>query len=247
MSQEPAGAPPPHLLEVDSLSAGYGALQVLWGISLSVRQGEFVALVGANGAGKTAVLRAIAGLIPPVSGAIRFRGKPTLTLKTHQLCRRGLALVSETLNLFPLMSVRENLLLGAYGDYDRDQIGARLDFAFDFFPVLKERLRQPAGTLSGGEQRMLGLARAFVAHPLLLLVDEPSRGLSPNLVNQMFAALERLNRRGVAVLLVEQNIQQSLRVAGRGYVLEQGRMVMEGSGSDLLNSEKVRRSYLGLG
>lgn len=246
MNQESPAKLPRNLLELESLSAGYVALPVLWNVSLYVRQSEFVALVGPNGAGKTTVLRAITGLIPPASGAIRFRGKPTLGLKTNQLCQRGLGLVSETLNLFPAMSVRENLLLGAYRQYDRDQIGARLDFAFDFFPVLKERLGQPAGTLSGGEQRMLGLARAFMSDPLLLLVDEPSRGLSPNLVHQMFAALEKLNRRGVAILLVEQNIQRSLRIATRGYVLEHGRIAMEGAGSDLLNSEKVRRSYLGL-
>lgn len=247
MAQETPLAAVSRLLDVENVNAGYGPLQVHWGVSLHVRPGEMVALVGPNGAGKTTLLRVIAGLLNPSAGTVRFRGLPAVGLKANQLHRQGLSYLSETLNLFPAMSVRDNLLLGAYTRNHRDRIAGRFDFAFRIFPVLKDRLGQMAGTLSGGEQRMVGLARAFISEPVLLLVDEPSLGLSPHLVQQMFAALEMLNREGLAILVVEQNIARALRASARAYVLEQGRIVLEGASSELLATDHVRRSYLGEG
>ncbi len=245
MVHEPLLAAPRKLLEVAKVKAGYGPLQVLWDVSLHVGEGEFVALVGPNGSGKTTTLRVIAGLMKPLSGSIRFRGQPTLGLKANQVSQRGIAFLSESLNLFPGMSVRDNLLLGAYAKRDRNQVAAKMEFVFGFYPILKERLGQLAGTLSGGERRMLGLARALMSAPLLLLVDEPSLGLSPYLADQTFTALEKLNCEGVAILLVEQNISRTLGAAARAYVLEQGRIVLEGASSELLKTDHLRKSYLG--
>lgn len=240
----PTSASP--ILKVSSLNAGYGSLQVLWNISLEVECGEFVALVGPNGAGKTTLLRAISGLLQPKSGAVRLAGRNADALPTSERVRLGMGFISEHLNLFLTMSVYENLLLGAFTVTDPTRVRERSEFVLELFPVLKERLRQYAGTLSGGERRMLGIARALMSRPKLLLVDEPSLGLAPKLVEQVFRALEGLNRRGLAILLAEQNVNRALGRAKRAYVLEHGNIFLEGSGRDLLKTDHVRKSYLGL-
>jgi len=234
------------LLEVSNLSSGYGHLQVLWDVSPRVSEGEFVALLGPNGAGKTTLLRTIAGLIQPWTGEVKFMGKQIGDLPAHQITRMGLSFITEDLNLFTGMSVRENLLLGAYTRRDKEKVKDSLDYVLDLFPVLAERQNQLAGTLSGGERKMLALGRGLMSDPCLLLVDEPSLGLAPKLVLLVFEALQELNRRGVTILLVEQNIGMSLRIADRGYVLEQGRIVLEGTNADMLENKHVKEAYLGI-
>ncbi len=247
MDNQTAEALPPKLLEVEDLSAGYGLFQVLRKVSLCVREGEFVALLGPNGAGKTTTLRAIAGLVPTTTGKVGFRRDSILGLHANQRTLRGMSFISEDLNLFLGMSVRENLLLGAY-PARRDvgkRLAARLEYALVLFPVLKERMKQVAGTLSGGERRMLGIARGLISDPILLLIDEPSLGLAPNVVHQVFCALEKLNRHGVAILLAEQNILRALQVSSRAYVLEQGSVALQGESRELLETDHVRKSYFG--
>lgn len=234
------------MIEVRGLDSGYGFLQVLWDVSLNVSEGEFVALLGPNGAGKTTTLKTIAGLLTLKAGEIRFQGKPIGNLPAHQISRIGISFVSESLNLFTGMSVRENLLLGAYTVRDRRKQLDSLDFVFHLFPRLKERANQLAGTLSGGERKMLAIARGMMSDPVLLLVDEPSLGLAPKLVLDVFDALKALRERGVTILLVEQNVNTTLHITDRAYVLEQGRIVLEGKSADLLENEHVRKAYLGL-
>lgn len=234
------------MLEVRGLDSGYGFLQVLWDVSLHVSEGEFVALLGPNGAGKTTTLRTIAGLLTPKAGEVKFQGKPIGNLPAHKISQMGIGFVSESLNLFTGMSVRENLLLGAYTVRDRRKQLDSLDFVFHLFPRLKERANQLAGTLSGGERKMLAIARGMMSDPVLLLVDEPSLGLAPKLVLAVFDALETLRERGVTILLVEQNVNTTLHITDRAYVLEQGRIVLEGKSTDLLEDEHVRKAYLGL-
>lgn len=234
------------MLAVSNLSSGYGHLQVLWDVSPKVSEGEFVALLGPNGAGKTTLLRTVAGLIHPWTGEVKFMGKQIGDLPAHQITRMGLSFITEDLNLFTGMSVRENLLLGAYTRQDKKKVKDSLDYVLDLFPVLAERQNQLAGTLSGGERKMLALGRGLMSDPRLLLVDEPSLGLAPKLVLSVFEALQELNRRGVTILLVEQNIGMSLRIADRGYVLEQGRIVLEGTNADLLENKHVKEAYLGI-
>ncbi|HEY3247121.1 MAG TPA: ABC transporter ATP-binding protein [bacterium] len=234
------------LLQVDGLSAGYGDIQVLWDVSLRVNAGEIVCLVGANGAGKTTLLRALTGVVRP-QGRIAFGGRPIAGRGTAAIARLGIAHVPEGRQLFPAMSTRDHLELGAAfvpGAWERRT--ETLEDVFALFPRLAERQHQLAGTLSGGEQQMLALGRALMARPVLLMVDEPSLGLAPVLVQSLFAALRRINERGVTVLLVEQNVRQTLRMAHRGYVLENGRIVLEGSGRELLRNEHVKVAYLGL-
>lgn len=238
--------PVPPLLEVTTLDAAYGPLQVLWNISLSVREGEFVALIGPNGSGKTTLLNAISGLLKTTRGSASFGGQPVHALSASDRVRRGLVFISEGLNLFLALSVYENLLLGAYTVADRKRVAERLAFVLELFPVLGQRLRQLAGTLSGGERRMLGIARGLMSDPRLLLVDEPSMGLAPNLAEQVFCALEELNRKGRAILLTEQNVNRALHTAERAYVLEHGHIFLEGDASELLKTDHVRKSYLGL-
>jgi branched-chain amino acid transport system ATP-binding protein len=234
------------MLEVQGLDAGYGFLQVLWGVSLRVDAGEFVALIGPNGAGKTTLLRTIAGLIGASKGEIRFRGRPLVGVPTHRISRLGIGYVSEALNLFPAMSAEENLLLGAYAVREREKQQASLEFVFDLFPRLEERRAQLAGTLSGGERKMLAVGRGLMASPELLLVDEPSLGLAPLVTTAVFEALETLRQRGVTVLLVEQNVNTTLELTDRAYVLEQGRIAIEGASSALLDNAHVRKAYLGV-
>jgi branched-chain amino acid transport system ATP-binding protein len=233
------------LLEVKNLQAGYGCLQVLWDVSLTVAEGEFVALIGSNGAGKTTTLRAMAGLIRPQGGEIRFLGKPLTGLAPHLISRLGVSYVTEELNLFEAMSVRENLLLGAYFRRGRRKIQATLDYIFQLFPVLEKRQRQLAGTLSGGERRMLALGRGLMSAPRLLLVDEPSLGLAPLMVNTVFEALKTLHQQGVTLLLVEQNVNTTLHLADKAYVLERGNVVLQGPSACLLENPYLRDTYLG--
>jgi branched-chain amino acid transport system ATP-binding protein len=233
------------LLEVRNLTAHYGDVQVVWGVSLAVRQGEIATLIGANGAGKTTTLKAISGVVAPTSGQVLFDGKNIEKLPSHQIAARGIAHVPEGRRLFPLMTVRENLELGASSRQARRLRDQSLEHVFSLFPRLKERERQMAGTLSGGEQQMVAIGRGLMARPRLLMLDEPSLGLAPIIVREMFETIRRVNEEGITILLVEQNVQQTLKIADRAFVLENGRVVLEGTGSELLSDERVREAYLG--
>jgi branched-chain amino acid transport system ATP-binding protein len=234
------------LLELKNVNTSYGFLQILWDLSLYVDEGEFVALVGPNGAGKTTTLRSIAGLLTPMSGEILFEGKGIDHLKAHTVSRMGISYISEGLNLFTDMSVRENLLLGAYAVNDRERELETLAFVFSLFPRLQEREKQLAGTMSGGERKMLAIARGMMSNPKLLLVDEPSLGLAPHLTHDVFRALLELGKRGVTILLVEQNVNATLDITDRAYVLEHGRIAMEGPSKEMKSNEHVRSAYLGI-
>lgn len=234
------------MLQVTDLQTGYGFLSVVHGIGLKVIDGELVALLGPNGAGKSTTLKCIAGLLRPWRGQIVFKGRPIGGLRADRVSRLGISLVSETLNLFTGMSVYENLLLGAYANRDAEMRRRRLDFVFGLFPRLAERRPQQAGTLSGGERKMLAIGRALMGEPSLLLVDEPSLGLAPNLTQQVFDALRRLRDEGLTILLVEQNVPATLEMVDRAYVLEQGEIVLEGSARDLAESPHVKDVYLGV-
>ncbi|MFP2926944.1 ABC transporter ATP-binding protein [Pyxidicoccus sp. 3LG] len=235
----------PPLLAVDGIKVHYGAIQALRGVSLSVGKGEVVALIGANGAGKTSTLRAVSGMLKPSAGRITLEGKDTTSLKAHQLVPRGMAHAPEGRGVFPNLSVQENLELGAYLRKDAAGIQQDMEKGFSLFPVLKERRKQMAGTLSGGEQQMLAIARALLSRPQLLLLDEPSLGLAPQVTETIFRTLREVNATGVSVLLVEQNAHLALNSAHYGYVLETGEVVMKGPGKALLESAEVRRAYLG--
>jgi branched-chain amino acid transport system ATP-binding protein len=232
------------MLEVLDLSVAYGAIRALDGVSFRVPAGKIVALLGANGSGKTTALRAIVGLAPMARGRIFFDGREIQGLSPHDIIRRGLAVVPEGRRIFPNLTVYENLLLGAYHRREKEvePILARL---YVTFPRLAERRGQPAGTLSGGEQQMLAVGRALMSRPRLLLLDEPSLGLAPLLVKEVFHVIEGLNRQGVTVLLVEQNAAQALKIAHYGYVLETGRLVLEGTGAELLAHPRLQDAYLG--
>ncbi len=234
------------MFEINHIDAGYDLLQVLWDVSLHVDDGEFVALVGPNGAGKTSTLRTAAGLLKPMAGQVLFEGAPVHGLPAHLVSRRGIAYVSEGLNLFVNMTVRENLLMGAYAVRDRKKREETLAFVFELFPRMQERSQQLAGTMSGGERKMLAIGRGIMSNPKVLLVDEPSLGLAPFLAHEVFQALSTLNQRGVTILLVEQNVSMTLEITHRAYVLEQGQVVMEGPSRELKQNEHVRKAYLGI-
>jgi branched-chain amino acid transport system ATP-binding protein len=233
------------VLEVDGLDAAYGELRALSGVTLRVGAGEIVALVGSNGAGKTTLLRAIAGLVRPRAGRIRWNGADIRGLFPHRLVEQGLAMVPEGRRLFGRMTVEENLGLGAFSPRARPEAGASLEAVYAMFPRLRERRRQHAGSLSGGEQQMVALGRALMSRPRLLMLDEPSLGLAPRVVEALFSVFAEINRAGVAVLLVEQNVRAALALAHRGYVLEHGRITGEGAAAALLEDPEVRRAYLG--
>jgi len=234
------------MLELKNVNTSYDFLQILWDVSLHVDDGEFVALVGPNGAGKTTTLRTVAGLLMPMSGEILFKGKSIGHLPAHTVSRMGISYISEGLNLFTDMSVRENLLLGAYAVNDRQKELETLEFVYHLFPRLKEREKQLAGTMSGGERKMLAIARGMMSTPELLLVDEPSLGLAPHLTHDVFRALLELRNRGVTILLVEQNVNATLEITDRAYVLEHGRVAMEGPSHEMKANEHVRSAYLGI-
>jgi branched-chain amino acid transport system ATP-binding protein len=233
------------LLELKDVEARYGDVQVLWGVSLSVREGEALTLVGANGAGKTTTLKTISGVVRASRGQILFDGENLERLSPHEVAARGVAHVPEGRRLFPMMTVRENLELGAVSRQARGRRAESFEQVFSLFPRLRERERQMAGTLSGGEQQMVAIARGLMARPRLLILDEPSLGLAPIIVQEMFEIIRSINREGITILLVEQNVNQSLKLADRAYVLENGRVVLEGAGSELLDDERVRAAYLG--
>jgi len=235
----------PQLLEVTDLHVSYGAITALRGVSLGVGQGEVVALIGANGAGKTSTLRAISGMLKPRSGRIRLAEQEIQGLKSNLLVPRGMAHAPEGRGIFLNLTVLENLELGAYLRRDVPQIKRDLDYAFELFPILRERVRQQAGTLSGGEQQMLSISRALMSRPKLLLLDEPSLGLAPQVVETIFRILREVNARGVSILLVEQNAHLALNLAHFGYVLETGEVVMRGQGKALLAAPEIRKAYLG--
>ncbi len=234
------------LLEVKNIDAGYGFLQVLWDVSLSVDTGEYICLIGPNGAGKSTTLKSISGLVQPINGGIKFKDEKIDGLPTSRICRKGIVYISEELNLFTQMTVRENLIMGAYTIKDKQKLTAGLDFVFELFPRLAERKDQLAGTMSGGERKMLALARGMMSSPALMLVDEPSLGLSPQLTTAVFKSLEVLRNQGITILLVEQNVTKTLQVTDRGYVLEKGKIVLEGKSSDLAQDDHVRKVFLGV-
>lgn len=235
------------LLEIDSLHAGYGPIEVLKGISLTVDEGEIVTVIGANGAGKTSTLTAVSGILSLNSGQIRWRGQDTRNLAPNQIVRAGIAHSPEGRRIFAKLTVLENLELGAYTRDDADGIADDLERAFAMFPILRERQSQAGGTLSGGEQQMLAVARALMARPRLLLLDEPSLGLAPLIVLRIFEVIRELNQRGMSILLVEQNARMALKLAHRGYVMETGTIVMADAASKLLTDAKVQEAYLGEG
>jgi branched-chain amino acid transport system ATP-binding protein len=234
------------LLELKNLDASYGFLQVLWDVSLHVEDGEFIGLIGPNGAGKSTTLKTIAGLLTPKGGEVLFNGQKLNSVPPHRTTQMGISYISEDLNLFVDMSVRENLLMGAYTVRDPEQQLETLDFVFELFPRLEERKGQQAGTMSGGERKMLAIARGMMSNPELLLVDEPSLGLAPHLVTDVFNSLKRLQEAGVTLMLVEQRVNATLEITDRAYVLEQGKIVMEGPSSELIEDKHVKNAYLGI-
>jgi len=234
------------MLEVKKIDVFYGNSQVLWDVSLEVREGEIVSIIGANGAGKSTTLKTIIGLLVPRSGSIKFLGEDITKLPPHERIKRGISLIPEREKIFPKMSVEENLLLGLYPLEEKEKCSEKLEWIFEIFPILKERKNQRAGTLSGGEQQMLAIARALMSSPKLLILDEPSQGLAPIMVSKVFNIVENLKKEGVTILLSAQNVFHSLSISDRAYVLENGRITMEGKGKELLKDEKIKKSYLGM-
>jgi branched-chain amino acid transport system ATP-binding protein len=234
------------MLHVEGLKVRYGQVTALWDVSFDVPSGEIVALVGTNGAGKTTTLKALSGQLRPEAGTIRLDGDPLENRSTMEIVARGVVHVPEGRKLFPEMTVKDNLLLGGFHRSARPHQAERLEKVFAVFPRLLERRRQIAGTLSGGEQQMVAIGRGLMAGPRILMLDEPSLGLAPLLVEEMFRVVEEINRQGVTVLLVEQNTEHALRIAHRGFVLESGRVVLSGTGAELLDDQRVREAYLGL-
>lgn len=234
------------LLEIKNLDAGYGYLQILRKVSLNIEKGEYVCIVGPNGAGKSTTMKTIAGLISPMNGSIVFNGEDITGLDASKITKKGISFVSEEMNLFVNMTVRENLYMGAYIIKDKKIQNERLDFVFDLFPRLAERKDQLAGTMSGGERKMLAIGRGMMSDPLLLLVDEPSFGLAPQLTANVFESLDVLKNRGVTIMLVEQNVTKTLSVTDRGYILENGKIGMDGKSCDLADDPYVRKVFLGI-
>lgn len=244
MAADAADAAPP-LLTLDGVKIAYGAIEAVKGIDMALHSGEMVCLIGANGAGKTTTLNAIAGTLPLVTGTIRYHGEDIGKLLAHKRLRRGIALVPEGRGIFTRLTVEENLRMGAYSRNDTAAIEADLQRVFEMLPRIKERLAQVAGTLSGGEQQMLAIGRALLSRPRLLLLDEPSMGLAPLIVEKIFDVVQQVRSEGVTVLLVEQNANLALEFAERGYVMEHGELTLTGSGGELLADPKVRAAYLG--
>ena len=234
------------MLELNRINTFYGKIQALRDVSLKVEDGEIVTLIGANGAGKSTTLMSICGVIHPRSGEILFDGKPIQQLPAPEIVKRGISQVPEGRLIFPELTVRENLDLGAFLRTDKKGIADDMEYVFQLYPILRERVSQTGGTLSGGEQQMLALGRALMARPRLLLLDEPSLGLAPIIIQQIFKIIQKVNEDGTTVFLVEQNANQALHIANRGYVMENGVVVMEGKAQELLSSEKVRKAYLGM-
>ncbi|GFK94265.1 High-affinity branched-chain amino acid transport ATP-binding protein LivF [Fundidesulfovibrio magnetotacticus] len=234
------------MLKLTDIHTYYGSIHALKGVSLEVKQGEIVTLIGANGAGKTTTLMSISGVIQAKQGSIEFMGRDVTRLSTEKTVALGITQVPEGRMIFPRLTVLENLMMGAYLRSDKDNVKADLEKVYELFPKLSERMRQHGGTLSGGEQQMLAIGRALMARPKVLLLDEPSLGLAPIVVENIFEIIVRINREGTTVMLVEQNAQMALHIAHRGYVLETGVVTLEGPAKDLLENPKVRQAYLGL-
>ncbi|MET7285076.1 ABC transporter ATP-binding protein [Streptomyces sp. NPDC005573] len=233
------------LLEVEDLRVAYGKIEAVKGISFKVEAGEVVTLIGTNGAGKTTTLRTLSGLLQPLSGEIRFDGRSLRKIPAHKVVSLGLAHSPEGRHIFPRMTIEDNLRLGAFLRSDKEGIEKDIQRAYDLFPILGERKRQAAGTLSGGEQQMLAMGRALMSRPKLLMLDEPSMGLSPIMMQKIMATIQELKSQGTTILLIEQNAQAALSLADHGHVMEVGRIVLSGSGQDLLHDESVRKAYLG--
>lgn len=232
------------LLKVDNIEVYYGMIKALKGVSFEVNKGEIVALIGANGAGKTTILHTVSGLLQPKSGSIEFNGKDITKVPAHKIVTMGMAHVPEGRRIFSQLSVYDNIKLGAYTRKDKEEIEQTLEYVYERFPRLKERKNQIAGTLSGGEQQMLAMGRALMSKPDFVLMDEPSMGLSPLLVSEIFDIIKAINENGTTVLLVEQNAKKALSIADRAYVLETGSIVLSGDAKDLMNDESVKKAYL---
>ena len=233
------------MLQVTDLKVNYGVIQAIKGVSFEVNEGEVIALIGANGAGKTTILHTVTGLIAPKSGKIEFEGKDITKMPAHKIVTLGMAHVPEGRRVFADLSVYENLLMGAFTRKDKDEIAKTLEMVYKRFPRLKERKNQVAGTLSGGEQQMLAMGRALMSHPKILLMDEPSMGLSPLFVNEIFDIIKEVSASGTTVLLVEQNAKKALSIADRAYVLETGNIVLSGDAKEMMNNESIKKAYLG--
>lgn len=233
------------MLTINDINVFYGAIHAIKGVSLEVNEGEIVTMIGANGAGKSTILRTISGLLKPKTGSIQFEGQEIAGMPAHEIVKTGISQVPEGRRIFAEMSVLENLELGAFTRKDKDGIKADMELVFDRFPRLKERIGQLAGTLSGGEQQMLAMGRALMSRPRLLLLDEPSMGLAPLLIKEIFAIIQDINKTGTTVLLVEQNANMALSIAHRAYVLETGRITLSGAAKELATSDEVRKAYLG--
>lgn len=234
------------MLKVENLNVAYGDAQALWDVELTIEAGEIVTIVGPNGAGKTTLVNTLAGMIPAKSGHILFKGRDMTQVAPHNICSQGIVVVPEGRRIFTEMSVRHNLDLGAYIPEARPHHAQTLEQVYSLFPILKERENQISGTLSGGQQQMLAIGRALMARPTLLLLDEPSLGIAPVLVDQIFDAILDINANGVAVLMVEQNVVKALKLANRGYIIEEGRIMQGGNAHDLLNDKRIKQAYLGL-
>ena len=233
------------MLQVTDLKVNYGVIQAIKGVSFEVNEGEVIALIGANGAGKTTILHTVTGLIAPKSGKIEFEGKDITRMPAHKIVTLGMAHVPEGRRVFADLSVYENLLMGAFTRKDKDEISQTLEMVYNRFPRLKERKNQVAGTLSGGEQQMLAMGRALMSHPKILLMDEPSMGLSPLFVNEIFDIIKEVSASGTTVLLVEQNAKKALSIADRAYVLETGKIVLDAAADVLMNDPSIKKAYLG--
>lgn len=233
------------MLQVKDLSISYGAIQAVRHVDFEVKKGEIVTLIGANGAGKSTILKTISGIVKPQSGSIEYQNESLVGKRAPQIVAAGVSQVPEGRHVFPAMTVMENLQLGSYLQKDRSQIEARLQEIYQMFPILKERQHQDAATLSGGEQQMLVMARAMMANPDLLLLDEPSMGLAPIYIQKVFDIIQKINAQGITILLIEQNAHQALSIADRGYVIASGEIQLTGSGQKLLNDPQVKRAYLG--
>jgi branched-chain amino acid transport system ATP-binding protein len=233
------------MLNIKDLVVSYGGIEALKGISLDVEEGKIVTLIGANGAGKSTTLRSIVGLVKPKSGSITYMGKNLLTEKTQNIVRNGITLVPEGRRVFPNLTVLENLKIGAFSRTDEKNVKQDLEWVYSLFPILKERSWQLAGTLSGGEQQMLAVGRALMSRPRLLMMDEPSLGLAPLIVQELFEIIQEIHRQGVTILLIEQNANAALHIADIGYVMETGRITLKGTGKELLDNDEVKKAYLG--
>ncbi len=234
------------MLEVENISAGYGLVQVLWNVSFKINEKEIVSIIGPNGAGKTTLVKTIAGLIQAKNGSVRFRGENIESLPPYEIVKKGITLIPEGRDIFPRLTVDENLMLGAYTIKDKSKVKDTKEKVYQIFPVLKKKEKALAQTLSGGEQQMLVICRSLMSNPALLILDEPSLGLAPIIVEKVLDTLEKINEDGVTILLVEQNIRESLNIAHRAYVLEEGKIIIEGKGRELLSNEHIKEVYLGI-